>query len=266
MIAAVMGTRPRLLDLFCGAGGCSVGYERAGLEVVGVDHKPQPHYPFAFLEGDALELMVCLLRDGFFHTTASDKPLWLSDLDAIHASPPCQAYSSLRHLPWLKDKDYPKLINPVRDALVASGKVWVIENSVRAPLSGIFLCGTMFGLPLYRHRRFECSHLLLRPPHERHTEIIGHGRRVNNRRSAKGAWGNQKIVTVAGGQFKKRDGERAMGIDWMSKPELAQAIPPAYTEWIGRRLMPTVQASFHAKERAPDPRDALEGDRYSDDP
>jgi len=134
----------------------------------------------------------------------------------------------------------------VRELLVRSGKTWIIENSNDAPLSGIFLCGTMFNLPVYRHRRFECSHLLMRPHHKRHAEIIGRGRGINDRRkgsfnngSAKGAWGNQAIVTVAGGQFRKAEGERALGINWMSKAELAQAIPPAYTEWIGRRILAT---------------------------
>jgi DNA (cytosine-5)-methyltransferase 1 len=102
----------------------------------------------------------------------------------------------------------------------------------------------MFGMPVYRHRLFESPDLFMEPAHPRHEVVIGHGRMVNDRRkgtlnagSNRGAWGNQTIVTVAGGQFRKADGERALGIDWMTKDELAQAIPPAFTEWIGRQLM-----------------------------
>jgi DNA (cytosine-5)-methyltransferase 1 len=147
-------------------------------------------------------------------------------------------------LPWLKGKTYPLLIEATRTALEKIGKPWVMENVEDAPMGGIVLCGQMFGLPTFRHRRFESSHLIMCPSHAKHGQVIGHGRMLNDRgkgslnnSSAKGAWGNQKIITVAGGQFKKADGERALGIDWMRKDELAQAIPPAYTEYIGKQLM-----------------------------
>lgn len=202
-----------------------MGYHWAGFEVVGVDINPQPRYPFEFHQADAMTY-----------------PLdWF---DAIHASPPCQGYSRLRHLPWLKGKVYPLLIDPIRDRLVKNGKPWVIENVEDSPLEGIVLCGQSFGLPIFRHRKFETSFFMLAPSHKSHDTVIGHGRMVNDRRkgtlnssSAKGAWGKQKIITVAGGQFLKADGERALQIDWMSKAELCQAIPPAYTEWIGKQLM-----------------------------
>ena len=169
----------------------------------------------------------------------------LEGFDAIHASPPCQGYSRLRFLPWLRDKKYPLLIDPMRVRLLAQCAPWVMENVEDAPLAGIMLCGLGFGLPVYRHRVFESSAFLWGTPHERHTQVIGHGRMINDRRkgslnngSARGAWGiKQPIVTVAGGQFKKADGERALGIDWMQKPELCDAIPPAYTEYIGRQLI-----------------------------
>jgi DNA (cytosine-5)-methyltransferase 1 len=122
--------------------------------------------------------------------------------------------------------------------------LWVIENVERAPLKGIVLCGLSFGLPVYRHRLFESSFYLMAPSHSAHEVVIGHGRMLNDRKkgslnsgSAKGAWGNQEIVTVAGGQFRKKDGERALGIDWMTKAELAEAIPPAYSEFIGRQAI-----------------------------
>lgn len=226
----VRPTRLRLLDLFCGAGGAAMGYKRAGFaEIVGVDLKPQPRYPFTFVQADAMTYPL----DGF---------------DAIHASPPCQGYSALRCLPWLRDKEYPMLIDPMRARLEATGTPWVMENVERSPLRGIVLCGLSFGLPVYRHRKFESSFFMLEPPHTAHEVVIGAGRMLNDRRkgslnngSAKGAWGRQAIVTVAGGQCRKDEAERALGIDWMQKPELMQAIPPAYTEYIGKQLIAAIQ-------------------------
>lgn len=218
----------RLLDLFCGAGGAAVGYHRAGFtEIVGVDIVPQKRYPFTFVQADALKYLADCGKD----------------FDVIHASPPCQGYSALRHLPWLAGKVWPLLIAPLRAEFRRLGRPWVIENVEHAPLGGILLCGVTLGLPVYRHRRFESSEMLLAPAHPKHRVVIGHGRMVNDRRgtlnssSGKGAWGRQEIVTVAGGQFKKADGVRALGIDWMTKAELAQAIPPAYTEYLGRQLL-----------------------------
>jgi DNA (cytosine-5)-methyltransferase 1 len=205
-----------------------MGYHRAGFEVVGVDIAPQPRFPFEFHQADALEYLAAHGHE----------------FDAVHASPPCQGYSRLRHLPWLKGREWPMLIDPCRDLLAAGGKPWVMENVEDAPLSGLTLCGMMFGLPVYRHRLFESSQLLWSPAHPKHVEVIGSGRMLNDRRksrrsagSCKGSWGNSRIVTVAGGQFRKADGERALGIDWMTKAELCQAIPPAYTEYIGRQLL-----------------------------
>jgi DNA (cytosine-5)-methyltransferase 1 len=136
------------------------------------------------------------------------------------------------------------LIPATRGLLIEVNVPWIIENVEDAPLGQIVLCGQMFGLPVYRHRKFEASFALLCPDHPRHKVVIGHGRMVNDRRkgtlnagSSKGAWGNQQIVTVAGGQFRKADGERALDINWMLKDELAQAIPPVYCEFIGKQLI-----------------------------
>lgn len=213
------------LDLFCCAGGASMGLHRAGFDVVGVDIRPQPRYPFRFVRGDAL-----------------NPPFDLARFDLIWASPPCQASSILRQLPWLKDKEYPQLVPQTREMLEAAGVPFVIENVPGAPLRpDMTLCGQMFGLPLYRHRIFELSFPAMVLGHPRHREVIGRGRLLNCRAkgtlkasSAHGSWGKGGVVTVAGHQFKKRDGQAALGIDWMTRAEMAQSIPPAYSEFIGQ--------------------------------
>lgn len=208
-------SRPRLLDLYCGAGGAAMGYHRAGFDVVGVDNVHQKNYPFAFVQADALAYVAAHGQK----------------YDAIHASPPCQGYSRMRHLPWLKDREYPLLIDATRAALDATGRPWVIENVEGAPLpAAAMLCGTMFGLKVYRHRWFEGSILLLSPGHPKHREVIGKGRLFNDRQRGNAAG----FVSLVG---KDARGGAAMGIDWMTRDELAQAIPPAYTAWIGRQLL-----------------------------
>lgn len=221
--------KPRLLDLFCGAGGAAKGYQQAGFYVVGIDNRPMPRYcGDEFIQADALEFVAEHGRE----------------FDVIHASPPCQGYSQLRHLPWLKGKRWPKLLDDTCEILIAIGRPWIIENVEGAPLDGFILCGQMFGLPVYRHRKFCTSFFVMTPAHPTHTEVIGHGRMVNDRHkgslnnsSAAGAWRRQKIITVAGNQFCKADGVSAMQIDWMTKYELTQAIPPAFTLYIGSRLL-----------------------------
>ena len=210
-----------------------MGYHRAGFHVVGIDIAPQPHYPFEFHQMDAMTYPL----DGF---------------DAIHASPPCQGYSRMRHLPWLRDRQYPLLIDPVRELLQDSGKPWVIENVEDAPLQrasglfgvhGVLLCGTMFGLDVYRHRPFESSVMFSQPRHPRHTKVIQSGRMPGDRadmRRGITAW--QENGGVAGHFGTLERARQAMGIDWMTAPELAQAIPPAYSEWIGEQLLAHLNA------------------------
>lgn len=198
--------KPRLLDLFCGAGGAAAGYYRTGFEVVGVDIKPQPHYPFEFVQADALTYPL----EGF---------------DVIHASPPCQGYSRMRHLTWLRGKEYPLLIGAMWDRLSASGVPWAIENVEDAPMPySLTLCGLSFGLPLYRHRRFGTSHLIFAPPHLRHVQVIQPGRMLGDRGRVS-SWERATRLPAA------------MGCPWMTQKEVGQAIPPAYTEWIGAQLM-----------------------------
>jgi DNA (cytosine-5)-methyltransferase 1 len=207
-------TKPRLLDAFCGAGGAAMGYHRAGFEVVGVDIKPQPRYPFAFHQGDALEF----IRDHGH------------EFDAIHASPPCQAYSHASLGQRNAGKEYPDLLAPTRDALIATGLPWVIENVPKAPMrADIQLCGCQFGLDLRRERWFETSwHAFqLRPPcHHPYpvVSVVGHGTPT---------WVREKLgfnPTIA--HYRA-----AMNIDWMNRDELSQAIPPDYAEHVGRQLI-----------------------------
>jgi DNA (cytosine-5)-methyltransferase 1 len=207
------GKRPRfrLLDTFCGAGGAGMGYYRAGFAVTGVDILPQPHYPFPVIQTDALEYIA---EHGH-------------EYDAIHASPPCQGYSCMRHLPWLQGREYPLLIPQVRELLQRSGRLWVIENVADAPLNGALLCGAALGLPVIRHRRFESNILLLFPPCPGHP-VLFHGRRNMSMRGR-----NSGVMGIMGGA----DPKEALGIDWMTGRETRQAIPPAYTERIGRQLM-----------------------------
>lgn len=237
-------SRPRLLDLYCGCFGAGEGYALAGFQVYGVDIKQPSMLRYPFLQADALETLRRLIA-GEGLTFSNGETLYLRDFAAFHASPPCPGYSRLRHLPWLKDRTWPLLIEPTRALLLDTGLPYVIENVMDAPLKGAWLCGRMFGLPLYRHRRVETNWRYWPPPHMKHGVVIGHGRMVNDRRkgtlnagSSKGAWGTQQgVVTVAGGQFKKADGAAAMGIDWMLKRELKDAVPPVMFEHVGKQLL-----------------------------
>ena len=294
----------RLLDLYCGAGGAAMGYHRAGFdEIVGVDIAAQSRYPFQFVQADALEY---LAEHGH-------------DYDAIHASPPCQGYSIMHNLPWLRGREYPLLILPTIEMLEALGKPYVVENVMGARhgsktlqkrgleahgLKAGWLCGTMFGLPFYRHRLFATNWMWLAPGHPKHKSRrpVGitsdsRGRGITEQVVANpvnSAWrqyhdgalnirpGYEKVPfsypTIATERLRP-DGRRkdskislysmsdshslaqwqgngaqgngvgighakgwrlaaeAMGIDWMKRDELTQAIPPAYTEFIGRQML-----------------------------
>jgi DNA (cytosine-5)-methyltransferase 1 len=226
---SILSGRPRLLDLFCGAGGAAMGYHRAGFDVVGVDIEPQPNYPFMFVRADALEV----LGDGF----------WLlggvSDFDAIHASPPCQAYSQTQRL---HGREHPRLIEPIRAALRSIGLPYVIENVVGAPLvNPIVLCGSSFGLAVKKHRLFELDPFyMLAPPCQHPTEAkySTHARKDKAQLSP-----FVHVYGTGGGAGKDIDLWRwAMGVEWMqTKAEIAEAIPPAYTEFIGHQLLAHVQ-------------------------
>lgn len=191
--------------------------------MVGVDIKPQPRYPFRFIQQD-VALFDEPGRFGF-----------LQAFDAIHASPPCQAYSPLGALS--PDKDYPDLVAFTRALLDCSGVPWVIENVMTAPLvkeRSIVLCGSMFGLRTYRHRRFESCLPLVAPEHPKHTVLTATKRR-------KERWAEGWNVSITG-DVGTYVGPEAMGIDWMTGNELCEAIPPAYTRFIGEQLMAHIEA------------------------
>lgn len=219
--------RPRLLDLFCGAGGAAMGYHRAGFDVVGVDINKQKHYPFEFHQADALTYPL----DGF---------------DAIHASPPCQAYTR-KSATWGRARKHfivhKDLLGLTRDRLLASGVSYVIENVVGSPIetgpsmftntTGVLLCGTMFGLRIIKHRQFEvnwaapvaprlCDHRDVYNPWQ------GKGRSADKLRAAQGT----QWIPISGGA-SRRAGYTG---------DLFNAIPPAYTEFIGRALLAVVKS------------------------
>lgn len=218
-----------------------MGYHLAGFEVVGVDIEPQKRYPFAFVQADALKL----------------SPDYLATFHAIHASPPCQAHSAISRVSG-RQQHHVDRIKETRDLLSASGRPYVIENVIGAPLHDPFmLCGTMFGLAtscgaeLRRHRLFETNWFIgLLPDCQHGRSTVGvYGEKAHDRR--------RKTITVTGSvaqqnvvrnqsrlTFPVHEAQRAMGIDWMGMAGLSQAIPPAYTKFIGERPL------MHLRDRA----------------
>lgn len=194
-----------------------MGYHRAGFDVVGVDIKPQPRYPFEFHQGDAMTWPL----DGF---------------DAIHASPPCQAYSVATLFHRGRRDQHPDLVPATRERLHRARVPYAIENVMGAPLqNAVMLCGTMFPgqLKVYRHRLFESWPAIYFPPAAHNPHV--HRPTEVGRRVAEHGW-----MTVAGHFSSAEAAGKAMGIDWMTRDELAQAIPPAYTEFIGRQLLAAI--------------------------
>ena len=219
----------RIADLFCGAGGASKGLHDAGFEVVGFDNRPQPRYPYEFRQVDVFDVD-------------------LSEFDAVWASPPCQAYVSFRHN-QTKTKEHWDSVPPTREKLVTAGIPYIIENVPGAPLQNwAMLCGTMFGLGVLRHRWFECSFGIPFPPftcahqgcvtHGDYAAVYGHSARGPRR--GRDPWGKKLRDPKP-----DKDGpewSEAMGIDWMTKAELTQAVPPAYSEFLGQHLINCVRA------------------------
>jgi DNA (cytosine-5)-methyltransferase 1 len=213
----------RLLDLFCGAGGSAVGYARAGFEVVGVDIAPQPHYPFEFHQGDAMT--------------------WpLEGYDAIHASPPCQGYTTMgNRFRGRGGPEHPMLIAEVRERLRGSGVLYVIENVVGAQpqmQNPVLLAGSMFGLGVHRPRLFESSVLILVPGRGSNplARIGVYGDRPDGRRLF-----NRADGTIQRAAASLAEAQQAMGMDWADWHGTKEAVPPAYTEFIGAQLLAALE-------------------------
>ncbi len=202
----------RALDLFCGAGGVSYGLNFAGFEVTGVDIASQPNYPYSFIQADALTVPL----DGY---------------DFIWASPPCQAYSPLNAY---NKKSYPDLVAPIRERLKANGKPYCIENVMQAPLiNPTMLCGTMFGLKVYRHRGFETSFEIIPVPHLRHKKKCARNGYLPTR--------ERPFMTITGGKHSaewRKAAAKALGIHWTTDiREICEAIPPAYSTHIAKQFL-----------------------------
>jgi DNA (cytosine-5)-methyltransferase 1 len=215
-------SRPKLLDLFCGAGGAGMGYHLAGFDVVGVDLNPMPNYPFEFHQGDALDYL---------------KAHWF-EFDALHSSPPCQASSALTK-GTNAGREYPQLIPATRAALLATGLPTVMENVQGSDLRrDLTLCGEMFSLDVIRHRYFEVTFPVTQPKH------VAHRGRVAGMRH--GEWFTGPYFAVygdGGGKGTVAQWQAAMGIEWTNvRKEIAEAIPPAYTEWLGAQMLAHIES------------------------
>ncbi|MBE1877841.1 DNA cytosine methyltransferase [Myceligenerans pegani] len=215
--------RPRLLDLYCCQGGAAMGYHRAGFDVVGIDSEPQPRYPFEFVQADALDY-----ASRYAHR-----------FDVVHASPPCHDHSSLRSRAGMQGTGW--LLDATLDLLPTLVDTYVVENVMGAPMrADMVLCGGMFGLRVYRHRKFLIAGptLLALPSHPSHRVRTSTKKRRTD-------WDAGLNISVTG-DIGTSIGGPAMGIDWMTGPGLSQAIPPAYTQFIGTQLAEHLTATTHA--------------------
>lgn len=208
--------KPKLLDLFCGVGGASVGYAMAGFEVHGVDLKHGKRYPYKYTRADVLDV----LNDEEF----------ISQFDVIHASPPCQTHSITKHLRNAQGKSTSKvdLIPQTREALIASGKPYIIENVMGSPLiDPVMLCGSAFGLKVRRHRIFESNVPLIGTKCDHKAQ----GRPI-------GIYGSLRDEIPKGGKTAEsiEEARAAMEMDWAIWTELVEAIPPAYTKYLGKQI------------------------------
>jgi DNA (cytosine-5)-methyltransferase 1 len=233
-------SKPRLLDLFCGAGGCTKGYQRAGFYVVGVDVKAQPNYcGDEFYEADALEVLA-----------AGGVGAWLlGDFGALHASPPCQAFTQMSAR-WrgkgTKADDHLDLLTPTLEIVRELDMSWVVENVVgakRMMSPTVVLHGGMFGLGVHRPRLFESNVMILASKSAQTSFPIGvYGTKPDGRTTYRyRKHGNMKGKSLIRAAKSIEEASAAMGIDWMTWDEIRESIPPAYTEHIGGYLLAEVE-------------------------
>lgn len=241
-------SKPKVLDLFCKAGGCSRGYEMAGFEPVGVDIEKQKRYPYEFIQADAIDFLRWLLYD-----TEMYRPEWgthsLLDFSLIHASPPCQRFSQATRTSGKDPCRHPDLIPIIRGLLLQSGKAYVIENVPKAPLSNpVMICGSGVGLmDIQRHRMFESNFPLRGTECRHHLQLLKWPPNRSDRLKNPGA--KARVISVAGHQGSGVTADvwrQVMGIDWMTRDELAQAIPPAYTKFLGEQIMRILASPTHS--------------------
>jgi len=218
-------TKPLLYDGCSGAGGAAKGYQRAGFRVIGIDINPQSHYcGDGFIQMDILAFLRRYLAGEFERASA------------IHTSVPCQKYSKTQRI---HGNEYPDLIAPTRELLIKTGLPYVMENVPEAPLNNpTILNGLMFGLKVVRNRAFETNWFLMAPPEPENVKVY-----TNSSRGYSSHANGATHITVAGNNYNPDDGRAAMGIDWMTRDELSEAIPPAYTEFIGRQLMAVIDTT-----------------------
>lgn len=236
-------SRPRLLDLFCCAGGAAEGYHRAGFDVVGVDIEPQPNYPYEFHQRDALEVL--------------DELDYVATFDAVHASPPCQGYLNLSRQNEAMGRrlEHDQLIVKVREGLRQHGLPYIIENVENARphmLEPIRLCGSSFGLPIRRHRLFESSEPLVGVPCNHHWQTVPRYWTGYRPKAPDGTRAERKstVVQIYGNGGDTHEWGPALGLEGRTPRELAEAIPPAYTEFLGRQLLRFVELRDYRDEAA----------------
>lgn len=246
-------SRPIALDLFCGSGGVGIGLARAGFDVVGVDIEPQPNYPFPFAQADAFTVLrqLCGGERIIFVRPDQDcaRLVSLADMALIWASPPCQGDSAMKHAH--NSLPHPSFIRKTRRELQKTGKPWVIENVVGAPLlKPIMLCGSHFGLgargyELRRHRLFEATFQIEQPRCNHVKPVVGvYGGHVRLRAKSAGGRGTADFQQI---KDKPRFMAEVMGIDrMMTMNEMSQAIPPAYAEYVGRAALAHIEAKVAA--------------------
>lgn len=230
--------RPLLLDLYCCQGGASKGYADAGWDVIGVDMQAQPRYPYLFKRDDALLTLRALLSGWRMYVSLPSAPgdvrvIGLDSIDAIHASPPCQARTKAQKI---QGNTHPNLIAPTRELILETGLPYVIENVVPEDAASdpdplvdpVMLCGAMFGIETYRHRLFETNFDLTVPAHPEHrvrTTKMG-------RRPIEGEY-----MHIVGNFTNPERARQIMGMPWASRDGLREAIPPVYSEHIGLQMM-----------------------------